>query len=96
MSFIKATPEGALLRVKATPKAGRDAIGPVHDDELKVALTVAPEKGKANERLIKILAQKLDLPKSAFTLLSGSTDRHKTLLVRGLAPDAIRTRLLAE
>ncbi|MCA1940410.1 MAG: DUF167 family protein [Caenispirillum bisanense] len=79
---------GLRLFVRLTPKASRTAVQGIAPDAdgghvLKVAVTAVPENGKANEALIKLLAKEWRLPKSAFTLVSGATDRRKTLLVAG-------------
>lgn len=74
--------------MRVTPNAGRDAIDGVErrDDGgvvLRVRVAAVPDKGKANAALIALLAKKLRLPKSAFSLLSGETSRHKTLALSG-------------
>lgn len=87
-SFFRVTETGLLLHVRVTPNAGRDAIDGVErrDDGgvvLRVRVAAVPDKGKANAALIALLAKKLRLPRSAFTLLSGETSRHKTLALSG-------------
>lgn len=47
--------------------------------ELSVKLTVAPEGGKANDALIKLLARELKIPKSSITIKRGQSSRHKLL-----------------
>lgn len=59
---------------------GEDANGRAH---LKVAVTAPPEDGKANAALIALLGKAWKLPKSAFEIVGGATDRRKTLLLRG-------------
>ena len=77
------------ITVKLTPKASRNAIqgwadGADGQKFLKVSVTAAPEKGKANKALIELLAQKLDVPKSAFTIVRGAADRLKIIDIKGL------------
>ena len=48
---------------------------------LKVALTQAAEKGKANAALIDLLAKTLGLSKSQIELVTGETSRQKRLLI---------------
>ena len=52
-------PEGAVLAVRASPGAKRDEIRGEHDGALKVAVIQAPEKGKANQAVIELLAERL-------------------------------------
>ena len=85
-SPIRATGEGVFLSVRLTPKAKAARIGPVVADDagraaLKVAVTEAPEKGKANDALIRLLAKSWRLPKTAITVVRGATDRNKTLKI---------------
>lgn len=77
------------VTIKLTPKASRNAVqGWAEDAEgnkiLKVSVTTVPEKGKANEALIELLAKEWKLPKKAFSLIRGETDRLKVLKVSGL------------
>lgn len=44
---------------------------------LKVKVTAVPEEGKANEALIKMLSRTLHIPKSAISLVRGTTSRVK-------------------
>lgn len=80
--------DGLKLRVRLTPRARRAGIdGLVADAEgalaLKVAVTAAPEKGAANEALIRLIAKTWRLPASSITLASGATDRRKLLHLAG-------------
>jgi uncharacterized protein len=68
-----------LLTIKATPKAARDEIAGLRNGALLVKVTAAPEKGKANAAVIALLAKTIGVPKSAFELVSGDTDRNKVL-----------------
>jgi uncharacterized protein len=42
-------------------------------------VTAAPEKGKANEALIKLLASHFDVPKCAVNIIGGKTARTKII-----------------
>lgn len=46
---------------------------------LKASVTSIPEKGKANEALIKLLSTSLQLPKTAFTIKQGTILRLKRI-----------------
>lgn len=80
--------EGLRLRVRLTPNASRDGIGSVAMDAEDVAwltatVTSAPENGRANKALIKMLSKSWKLPKSSIDVRSGATQRRKTLLIAG-------------
>ena len=76
---LRETPRGLLLDVKATPKAAREEIAGIRNGALLVKVTAAPEKGKANTAVIALLSKAIGVPKSAFELVSGETDRNKVL-----------------
>jgi uncharacterized protein YggU (UPF0235/DUF167 family) len=48
-----------------------------------VQVTAAPKKGKANAAVIEVLAEALDLPKSALRIVSGETSPLKTVEIDG-------------
>jgi len=91
------TADGARIAVRLTPKSSenairgvaRDADGSVH---LKAAVTAAPEGGKANVALLKLLAKTWKLPKTSLSIASGPTSRRKVVLISG-EPDALLARL---
>lgn len=85
--------DGTILPVRAHPGARRNEIRDVQDGMLKVSVTQAPEKGKANKAVIELLCKKLALKKSQFELLSGETSHQKRFLVRGIKPDELAERL---
>ena len=87
-SPFRSIADGLSVTVKVTPKASRNAVtGLARDADgaawLTVAVTAAPENGKANAALIKLLAKEWRLAKSAITVASGATSRHKMLHIAG-------------
>ena len=79
---------GLELDVRLTPKGGRDAldgVGALADGRrvLLARVRAAPEDGAANAALMRLLAEALDLPRSAVTLAAGHKARVKTLRVAG-------------
>ena len=56
---------------------------------LKIQIKAVPEKGKANEALIRFLAKILKIRQSAITILQGSLDRQKLLLIEGDAKNLL-------
>lgn len=93
MIDVKAHDRGSVLPVRAQPGAKRDAILGARAGALRVAVTAAPERGKANEAIVKVLAGALGCRRSQITILIGETARDKRFLVEDLGPDEVRTRL---
>ena len=86
-SFWRAEADGLLVRVKVHPKSrrpGLDGLRPSADGpRLKVAVTEAPEDGRANRAVCAALAEALGLPASAVEVAQGSAAREKTLRIAG-------------
>ena len=91
--FVQAS-GGLKVRLKVTPKAHANRIGAISDDGsfLKVAVTAAPEGGKANAKVIGLLAQAWGLPKSRLAVTAGAASRLKTVFIEGDGP-ALMERL---
>ncbi len=94
---FEAVPEGLRVALKVMPKAARAGISGFEADAagralLKVRVTEAPEGGKANAAVVKLLAKAWKLPKSALRITAGAKDRRKTLLVAG-DPEELAPRL---
>ena len=86
--FYLSSSDGLKVFVRLSPKAKREGVEGVHTDpdgtqRLKIAVSAPPVDGKANEALNKTLAKQLHIAKSTISLISGSTDRSKTLLITG-------------
>lgn len=78
-----------MLTLHVQPGAKRTEFAGLHGDALKIRLAAPPVDGKANEALIKFVAETLKLPKSAVNLKSGQTSRRKVLEVSGSSQAAI-------
>jgi len=86
---------GTILPIRAQPGARRDELRGEQDGRLKVCVTQAPEKGKANKAIIALLAKQLAVRKSQLSLVSGETSSQKDILIAGVSPDELRARILA-
>ena len=93
MIEIEITAEGLLLPVKAQPGARKNGVTGVHDGRLKIAVTQAAEKGKANAALQKVLANVLGIKKSQVALASGPTSAQKMFRITGIDADELRSRI---
>ena len=79
--------KGIILRVRLTPnssccKINGVFVDPNGDEWLKISVISVPEKGKANQELIKFLASKLKISKSDLQIIGGELDRYKKILVQ--------------
>ena len=72
------------IAVKATPNARADEIRGFAGDVLLVRLKAPPVDGKANEALVRLVAERLGLPRAAVSLARGASSRNKLLDIAGL------------
>ncbi len=95
-SWCSAHPGGVRLAVQITPNAKKAEVIGVLDDVLKIRLQAQPIEGKANEALIRYLADMLDVPKSAITITHGHTNKRKLLDItaRDITLDSVTRALL--
>jgi uncharacterized protein (TIGR00251 family) len=62
------------LRVKVTARSpASEIVGELDDGTLKVRIAAAPERGKANQALIALLAAHFGVPRTSVTIVSGHT-----------------------
>ena len=82
-----------VIRVRVTPRSGRDEVVGWQGDELRVRVRAAPVEGQANEALCRLIAKHVGVPSSAVEVVGGATSRTKTLRLEGLSEDEVRVRL---
>ena len=71
---------GVRIEVKVMPNASRNHLA-LKEGQLRVWVTVPPEKGKANKAVVKLLAKAWSLPKTSLSVMTGVTSRHKALSI---------------
>src|ERR687885_2047591 len=81
------------LRLRVSPGAGRAAIVGRHGDGWKVRVAEAPEHGRANDAVVRLLAAALALPRDAVAIVSGHSGRDKIVELSGVGPALIERRL---
>lgn len=65
------------ISVRAVPKASHNEVIRLGENDYRVRIAAVPEKGKANEKLIEILAEHFDVPKSLVVIVGGKSARIK-------------------
>jgi uncharacterized protein (TIGR00251 family) len=92
MPFIREIESGIEITIKAVPGASRDRIvGPL-GDALKVQVSAPPEKGKANEAIIKLIAETLGIRARSVTVVQGQSAPRKILRVTEIRLEAARAK----
>ena len=87
--------EATRLRLRVSPGASRAGVIGRHGEAWKIRVAAAPEGGRANEAVIRLLADTLSVPREAVTLVSGHGGRDKIVELAGLGPSQIERRLVS-
>jgi uncharacterized protein (TIGR00251 family) len=86
--------DGCVLSVRAQPNARRNGVIGEQAGALKVAVTAPPDKGRANEAIVEVLAHALGMKRSQIELISGMTSKQKKFLLRGISVESLRAKIL--
>ncbi len=65
------------IKVKVKPNSKKEEIKKIEEDFYEIRVTVVPEKGKANKKVIEILSKHLKVPKSKIKLVKGEKSKEK-------------------
>ena len=84
----KLAPKGLIVSVRLTPKGGRDAIDGIEQLAdgrfvLKARVRAAASEGEANDALMRLLADALDVAPRQVSVIAGATARIKRLMIEG-------------
>lgn len=82
------------VRLQVSP-GGRSEVVGRHGDAWKVRVAENPERGKANEAVLRLLAESLSLPRRDVRLISGRHGRMKLVELGGLERSEAERRLAA-
>ena len=80
-SWCTAIAGGVRLAVQITPNAKKSEVIGLLDDVIKIRLQAQPIEGKANDALVRYIADVLKVPKSAVSITHGHTNKRKLLEV---------------
>lgn len=85
---VRVVLDGVRVAVRVAPKASRNAVAGLRPTAeggtaVLVQVTAAPEGGRANEAVTKLLAKEWGVPRTAVAVVAGAADRNKILHVAG-------------
>jgi len=84
------------LQVRVHPGARRPGlVGRLDDGSLKVAVAEAPEGGRANRAVERLLAGALELRRAQVAVVGGAAARLKQVEVEGLDAAEVERRIVA-
>jgi len=73
-----------IIKVKVVPKAKIEKIEKLKDDYFKVYVKTPPEKGKANQRVLELIADYFKLKKHQLKIVFGKTSSRKIIELTGI------------
>jgi uncharacterized protein (TIGR00251 family) len=82
-----------VFAVKVVPASSRTELSGLLDGMVKIKLSAAPEKGKANKALLAFLAEKLGVKKNSISIIAGETCAVKKIQVLGISAQALSEKL---
>jgi len=68
-----------VLNIKVITNAKQNRVEKIGDDNFKVYITQKPEKGKANKKVLELLAKYLDISKSRLIIRLGEKNKNKKI-----------------
>jgi hypothetical protein len=77
------------LRLRVKPGGRRNRLVGAHGGALKLEVSAPPERGKANDAVIALMAKTLGLRRDALRIASGDTSQDKSLEVAGVGPSEV-------
>ncbi len=84
---------GVVFLAKIVPGSSKTAMCGLLEETVKIKVSAAPEKGKANQCLVEFLAKQLDVKKNAVSIISGQTRPVKQVQVLGISAESLLKRL---
>lgn len=90
---IREVDGGVIFMAKIVPGSSRTVVCGLLDGMLKIKISTAPQKGKANRCLIEFLAKKLGVKKNNVSIISGITSPVKHIRIAGMSADTLLTKL---
>ena len=90
---LSPVPGGVRLRLRVKPGGRRSRLVGAHGGALKLEVVAAPEKGKANQAVARLLAEALGTARSAVEITTGAAAQDKTVVVAGVTVEEVARRL---
>lgn len=91
---LVAKDNGFALAVKVVPGSSRQRIVGAYADGIKITVRAAAEGGAANQAVLAVLADALDVGRTNVRILRGHSNPRKEVLILGLSAEAIQQRLV--
>jgi uncharacterized protein len=81
------------ISIRVSPGAARSELVGRYGDGWKARIAAPPERGRANDALVELLAGALEVPRSSVRVVSGLAAKAKVAEVDGLSAGEAERRL---
>ena len=86
-------PRSIRLRLRVSPGAGRAGVVGRHGDDWKIRVTAPPERGRANDDVVELIADSVGVARPAVRLVAGASSRDKVVELSGITFEEAERRL---
>ncbi len=83
-AWLSSSGDDVFLDVLVSPRASRTRVMGVHDDRLKIQIAAPPVDGKANDELVRFLAETLGVSRAQVEVVGGASSKRKTVRLLGV------------
>lgn len=80
------------IAVRVIPRSSRYSLE-WEQGSIKARLTAPPVEGAANVALIELLAERLEVPRRAITIVRGASSRQKLVEIKGLTLEEVQQKI---
>ena len=94
-SWLQVSSHSVSIRVRARPGSSRRGPLRADSDAVVFGLKSPPEKGRANDELIEVLARAASVPRSAIAIVRGAGNRDKLVVISTPNPASAADRLIS-
>jgi uncharacterized protein (TIGR00251 family) len=84
------------VQVLVVPRASATTVAGRHGDSVRIRVAAPPVDGAANEELVRFMAKRLGVSRTAVTIARGQSSRRKSVTIEGISTDAALARLLED
>jgi len=88
-------PQPVRLRLRVAPGASRPAIVGRYGDAWKIRVSASPERGRANDAVVALLADTLGVARPDIRIVAGLSSRDKVVELSGVTQQQANRRLTA-
>lgn len=87
--MITEVADGVILDLRVQPGAARTAVCGRYGDAIKVKVSAPPLDGRANDAVLRLVADELGVRPSEVSLVSGASSRSKRVLVSNITVERV-------